>query len=295
MNFVQLKYFIAVSELGAVSRAAEYLHISQPSLSLAIKELEGEFGAALFNRVHRGMRLTSEGRELLTMARDIVARVDAAERAMKDMGRDNKTLTLGVPPMIGSLILPEIYSAFLSENSDVSLNIVECGREEMLKKIRESELDMAFVSHGKSLEDDLDGVHASELEMVVCSAKGHRLSDKSALTARDMESVPLVMFKEGFFQTDTIKAWFAAEGIEPNILLKTDQLSTITRLITSGTAAGFLFKGLIENDPDITEYPTSPDIKINVSLVWQSGRFFTAAMRSFKEFAEKNELFGRKA
>lgn len=61
MNFNQLKYFNTVAEQGSVSKAAELLHISQPSLSAAIKELEEEFGTTLFNRHYRGVALTREG------------------------------------------------------------------------------------------------------------------------------------------------------------------------------------------------------------------------------------------
>ena len=64
VNLVQLKYFQAVCSYRTVSNAAEYLHISQPSLSCAIKELESEFGVLLFRRHHRGMKLTSEGEVL---------------------------------------------------------------------------------------------------------------------------------------------------------------------------------------------------------------------------------------
>ena len=123
MNISQLKYFTAVCEFGTVSAAAEYLHIAQPSLSLAIKELENEFGTVLFTRTHRGMQPTSEGRLLLGMSKDIIERVESAEKIMKDVGHNKKTLKLGVPPMIGSLILPVIYKDFVAKNKDISIEI----------------------------------------------------------------------------------------------------------------------------------------------------------------------------
>ena len=64
MNLNQLKYFYAVCEHGSLSDAAEYLYISQPSLSASIKALEKEFGVTLFSRRHQGMELTKEGKEL---------------------------------------------------------------------------------------------------------------------------------------------------------------------------------------------------------------------------------------
>ena len=291
MNFVQLKYFLAVCEFGTVSAASEYLHIAQPSLSLAIKELEGEFGIQLFSRTHRGMRPTKEGLRLLEMSRDIIERAEGIERAMRDMGRDKKLLTLGVPPMIGSLVLPVIYGEFTSENPDVCLNIVECGREQMLKTVANGQIDMAFISHDRGVEEGFCTTSLGALEMVCSAASGSNIANKSALTPKDLLNTPLVMFKDGFFQTDKIKAWFLAGGIEPQVLMKTDQLSTMTKLITAGTAAGFMFRRLVEGDRSVEFCPLSPKITVNISLIWQRDRFFSSAMKRFKDFFEAREIF----
>ena len=108
MNLVQLKYFQAVCKYQSVSAAAEYLYISQPTLSSAIKELEREFGVSLFRRHHRGMVLTPEGTELLKHCERLLSHADQVERIMSDFGKRRNVLRLGVPPMIGSLFLPKI-------------------------------------------------------------------------------------------------------------------------------------------------------------------------------------------
>lgn len=292
MNFYQLKYFIAVCEFGTVSSAAEYLHIAQPSLSLAIKELENEFGTSLFNRMHRGMQLTAEGKLLLSLGKDIIERVESAEKIMRDVGHDKKSLKLGVPPMIGSLILPVIYSEFVSKNTDISLEIVECGREEMIKKFSEEQLDMAFISHDRSIDRDIESLLVGKLEIVCSTAISEPIGNKNVISPRELAGVPLVMFKDGFYQSDAIKAWFAKEGIAPNILMKTDQLSTMTKVIKSGTAVGFLFKKLIEDEDRLEWCSLSPSVTINVSLIWQKNKFFSLGMKRFKSFLAENRLFG---
>ena len=224
-------------------------------------------------------------------SRDIIERVESAERAMRDMGKDKKALTLGVPPMIGSLVLPVIYGEFVSKSSDICLNIVECGREQMLKKVTDGQIDMAFISHDRGLDEDFCGASLGALEMVCSASVDSEIAKKNTLTPNDLLDTPLVMFKDGFFQTDKIKAWFSKGGIEPQILMKTDQLSTITKLITAGTAVGFMFKRLIENDKSVAFCPLSPKITVNVSLIWQRDRFFSSAMKRFKSFIEKTEIF----
>ena len=96
MNFTQLKYFETVCSCGSVSKAAEVLHISQPSLSMAIRELEAEFGVFLFKRHHKGVSLTPEGETLLTLGKDILTRVEATTDIMKDLGSGRKILKTSI-------------------------------------------------------------------------------------------------------------------------------------------------------------------------------------------------------
>ena len=291
MNLMQLKYFNAVCTFGTVSGAADYLHIAQPSVSNAIKELESEFGITLFKRHHRGMVLTSEGEHLLRMSKELLERAERTEKIMKDMGREKKTLILGVPPMTGSLILPNIYRKFLSQNEDINLEIVECGRQEMIKRITEDRLDMAFISHNQQIESGISAYRVSRLEIVCGTTKQNPVSEKKELSPNELSDIPLVMFEDGFFQTAEIKKWFAKEGVTPNILMQTAQLSTMLSIISSNTAVGFMFKKLIEKNPDIVPISMSPSVFVDISLVWKKDKYFFSGMRRFKEFLNNESLF----
>ncbi len=291
MNLLQLKYFTAICEFGTVSAAAEYMHIAQPSLSLAIKELENEFGALLFQRKHKGMYLTAEGELFLNMAKDIIERADAAEKIMKDVGIGKKTLKLGVPPMIGSIILPTLYRDFLAENPDITLEIMEYGREEIMKMLAEDRLDMAFISHGKSSDEGVEYFHIDTLEIVCAASLSDSAEEKKAITPKELEGVPLVMFKDGFFQSSEIRKWFFADSTEPNIILKTNQLSTMTSLISSGTAIGFLFEKLTKSESGIAAIPLNPPITVDVSLIWKKDKFQLAGMKTLKSFLKARNLF----
>jgi len=142
VNLTQLEYFHAVCTYQSISAAAEYLHISQPSLSVAIREMEQEYGLLLFQRHHRGMRLTPEGEQLLNMSSNLMKQFHDLEQKLYAMGNQRKLLRLGVPPMIGSLLLPQIYGSFTGQHPDILLEITEGGRKELLSRLLDDALDM---------------------------------------------------------------------------------------------------------------------------------------------------------
>lgn len=291
MNLTQLKYFQAVCMFQTVSDAAEYLHISQPSLSSAIKELENEFGVILFRRHHRGMTLTSEGEVLHRMSRDLLQRAEQMENIMKDLGRERKKLRLGIPPMIGSLILPGMYRDFFSAHEDITPEIIEGGRQELLRKLSEDYLDMVFLPHNRPLDPGLSTMTAARLEIVCCATKNNPVSRCAAVTPDQLAKVPLVLFENSFFQTEEIKKWFAYGGIKPNILLQTEQLSTMLSIISNHVAAGFMFRQLIEANPDFVPVSMQSPMYVDVSLVWKKGAYAFSSMQKFKEYMHNKNPF----
>lgn len=291
MNLNQLKYFSTVCTYQTISAAAAYLHISQPSLSSAIKELEQEFGVVLFRRHHRGMVLTEEGETLLHLCRDILSRTEHMEKVMKDMGRERKTLRLGVPPMIGSLILPRIYHDFHVAYPEVELEITEGGREDLQKRLSDDFLDMIFIPHTRALEPNFSSINVSKLEIVCCVAKNHPIAGRKCVSVKELADVPLVLFKNGFYQTEEIKHLFSVSGVVPNILLQTEQLSTIQTIISNNVAAGFLFRQLIDKVPNLVSVPTTSPIFLDVSLIWRRDAYLFSSMKKFMDYIRNSALF----
>ncbi len=294
MNLQQMKYFKAIADFKSLTRAAEHLHISQPSLSIAVKELEAEFGVVLFRRYYRGILLTPQGEILFELCKDILTRVEQAEKAMKDLGEARAVLKVGVPPMIGTLILPKIYKDFLSAGQDFSLEISEGGTQDLLKKLTDDVLDMVFLTHNAPFDQRFSSLPVTQMEICCYTGKNHPLATQKYVTPALLDNIPIVLFENSFFQTESIKKWFANDGITPRIILQTSQFSTLSSMIDSNLAVGFMFSRLIGKEAGLISVPLQVPVSVGISLVWKKQAYPTRAMQAFHTFVKNSDLFGDK-
>lgn len=290
MTITQLRYFQKACRLENITRAAEALHISQPSVSAAIRELEREFGCQLLARSKRGFALTENGQAFLQQTDRLLAHVDGFEAAMHRLGQGAGPIAVGVPPMIGSLVLPRIYGGGALPGAAFELSILEAGRRELLRKLAANELDMAFIPHDQPLGPAFSSLHIAWLETVCCVCRDHPLAGCARLTVEQLARQPLVLFKSGFFQTERVIASFQVKKLEPRILLQTDQLSTIRKLVSCGAAAGFLFGADTGALPDLVSIPMDPPMMSQVSLVWRSGDLLSEQEQRFIEYVRTLKL-----
>lgn len=284
MNLNQLKYFQAVCTFKSLSLAAEHLYISQPSLSNSLKALENEFGVTLFKRRHHGMELTNEGKILFNMCTGLLENARQIENTMSAFGKNKNTIRLGVPPMIGYLLLPCIYGEFLKENPEINIHITEGGRHELLEKLSSDYLDIAILPHSREFESTFSSQSITKLEIACCVSKDNPLSDIEKLSPSHFRKTPVILFNNNFFQTEEIKRWFDSEKITPNILLQTDQLSTMLNMVSNDISAGFAFKDLITENPRLCAIPLETPLFVNISLVWKNDSFSFFALSKLKDY-----------
>lgn len=286
MTLDQLRYFQAVCKYNSVSRASEYLNISQPSVSNAISKLEDEFGTMLFTRQNKRLTLTKEGMILLELTDNLLLNADNVRNTMKELS-DNKVLNLGVPPMLSSFILPILCGDFFKNNPDFKINIVEDDRTGLVRMLDNGGINMAFLPHNGPIDTRLNAQPLIEFDNVCCVSKHHRFSQKEAVTIEDLKNEPLVLFKNSFFQTERILERFKQCGYNPNILLNTAQVTTMQNMAASGLAIGFIFKFLLKSTPDLIGIPLDPPMSTQISLVWKKGEHLSSNMNQLITFVRK--------
>lgn len=292
MTITDLRYFEAVCICRSISGAAEYLHISQPSLSVAIKGLEDEFGVRLFERRHRGVVLTPEGEVMYARCRDVLGGFDELGRVMQDLGSRRRSIRIGVPPMIGSLILPKICGEFIGEHPDIRIDITEGGSQELSCKLSDGLVDMVFLTHIGELPEELSGTEVARLEVVCCASQDDEIAAHTSISPEDLRDRGLVLFNNSFYQTELIKKQFRECDIEPKIIIQTDQLSTATSVVESGVAVGFLFGELIKAHPRLVALPLRDKIIVSVSLAHRRSAYMSDSMKALRRFVAEHSVYG---
>ena len=286
MNLNKLKYFVTAVNLGTISRAAEHLHISQPSLSVVIRELENEFGVPLLERKRTGVVPTDEGKVLMSLGSDLLLRAENARDTMIALGKGRKTVRIGIPPMIGALVLPLIYGDFCEKNEEIKVEISEGGGEDLLERLLSGEVDVAI------LPSDLPLVVGKRKRPFARLSTELAISDKSnavlpdGVSAEDLSGLGLALFGDGFFQTERVKRWFREQGCDPNVLLSSDRLATVVGMIASGAAAGFLFRELPLCELGIRFVKLKKPIVTSFSIVHTQHGFGGEAVIRLCEFLE---------
>lgn len=231
MELQQLRYFVAVAQLGNFSRAAERCHVSQPSLSQQILKLEHRLGQPLLSRLGRKAVLTDAGRLLMDRATAILAAVDDAERRLRAGDElHGGRLAIGAIPTIAPFLLPRTLDGFVQRCPRVELIIREDVTHNLLAGVTEGELDLAVVA--LPITDERLAVEPLLTEsLLLCVAPGHLLGRRRRIVVQDLVSERFILLNEMHCLGEQVLNFCRANECQPHIACRSAQIATIQALI----------------------------------------------------------------
>lgn len=239
MQFQQLQYFVAVAETRHFTRAADLVHVAQPSLSQQIKALERELGADLFLRARGNITLTDAGEALLPLARRILADADTARHEVQELVQlRSGRVRLGATPSLCTGLLPDVLRAFHDRYPGIRLLIEEGGSHDLVRELARGALDLALVvlplptpspalTTVELLREDL--VVVSSPEAPAPGGPGRR-----AVRVADLEGERLVMFRHGYDLRELTVAACRAEGFEPDLAVEGGEMDAVLGFVRAG-------------------------------------------------------------
>lgn len=287
MKLHQLQYYCAACRNGNITKAANELHVTQPSISMAIRELENEFGVMLLQRNNKGFSVTQEGKYFYERAMSLLEQADELNQMMCDMGNQRKRINLGIPPMIGTFLFPKMYKEFKKYYPEIMLNSREGGSRHLIEMLDDSVLDFAIVPINQLAEDSYNILRLTETETVFCVSRNHPLAGRTKVSMEQIKDEPLIMFNDGFYQNQVIKERFEREGFRPRILHYSSQFYTIKEFISDEITAGFMFRDIAETVPEIRGISLENPIYIQIGLVWKRNQHMFHDATRFLDFTRK--------
>ncbi|MFI1095570.1 LysR family transcriptional regulator [Streptomyces sp. NPDC020917] len=239
MQFQQLAYFVAVADARHFTRAAEAVHVSQPSLSQQIRALEKELGAPLFSRARGNIALTDAGEALLPLARRILADADTARHEVMELAQLRRgRVRLGAPPSLCTGLLPEVLSAFHDRHPGIQLLIEEGGSHDLVRELARGSLDLALVVLPlPSPSPALTTIELFQEDLVVVSSVDAD-APRTPLRIADLAGRPMVMFRHGYDLRDLTLAACRSAGFEPYFSVEGGEMDAVLGFVKAGLGIG---------------------------------------------------------
>lgn len=288
MELRQLEYFCAVSSLENFTKAAHFLHVSQPSVTKAIQALEAELNLLLFDRSQKHISLTEAGQTFLLHAKKILQDVQTAQMSIEKFKSPNGgVLKLGMPPMVESYIFPELFMKFQASNPNIFLDLRECNDSYSVNERLDSDfLDfgIVFLRMGDQLGNSMKLFNG---EYYVCVPQDHKLAQVEKVSFEELKEEKFLVQPTGTVQNFVTMKRAADAGFIPDILLSTSQLKTIKELVAGGAAISVLPNFVITESSKFKSIPIDPPARFKVVLAWNRLKELSPPGTKFLKFFDE--------
>ena len=286
MKIIQLKYFQAVCKYNNISKAASLFNVSQPAISTSLKELEDEYGIKLFIRNNNRLQITEDGLVLLKHVDNFLKDYDELDALMRNHGKQKKLITIGVPPLIGTFLFPNLVNEFMSIYPDVQFSITETGSVKVLGLLDANQIDVGLISYNETKESNYNYIELLDTEFVYAVNKNHHLANEKEIDLSSLDNEQIILYSKDSYQNHFITEKIEEKGIKPIVFLHSSQLATILEFLKNPNIGAFLHKEIVDGQPDLVGIPFKEKIKVKVGLVYSKQARLTQTCQDFIDFCE---------
>lgn len=282
----QLKVFDAVARHLSYSRAAEALHLTQPAVSMQIKQLEDSAGLPLFEQFGKKIYLTEAGKEFQQYCRNILQQLNDAEAMFADLKGMSGKLSICVAST-ASYFTPQLLAGFCQRHpkAQVSLNVTN--REILLQRLAQNEMDMAIM--GRPPEDcDLDATPFMENRLVIIAPPHHPLAGSSHIPLSRLVEETFLVREQGSGTRIAMERFFAEQGIKLTTGTEMSTNEAIKQAVQAGMGLGILSLHTVQLELemqrlcvlDVQSFP----IQRRWYVVHRQGKRLGNVAQAFKDF-----------
>ena len=270
MELRTLQYFLTVAREENITRASEVLHITQPTLSRQMKQLEQELGTELFVR-GRNFALTEAGMLLRRRAEEILSLVDKTEKELLQQDAlVEGTISIGCGALNSVNLLAQIIKDFKALYPKVKFNLHTGNSDRLKEQLEQGLIDIALLLEPVSIEKyDFLRLPVKERWGVIMPT-GCALAEKKSITARDLTGLPLITGRRATINNE-LNNWIGRELRNLNIVFTTDLAANAILMVTNGLAYQLTLENPLPalDGTRVTFRPLEPELSFGTLLAWK--------------------------
>ena len=288
MNLHHLRYFLAVTRTGGFTSAARSLHVTQPTVSTGVSELESSLGVRLFNRDSRRVDLTIEGRTLMAYAVQIEELLEEArERLHRPDTLQDEGFRFGAIDAAVIYLLPEVLRDFVAHHPDVELAI-EVGptSRDLVEHVLANRAEFAVISLPYE-HPRLRTLAVMRDEMPLVVGPSHPLAGRRRVRTPDIAAEPFILFQPDSVSRRIVDEHFTEVGITPRVVMEMRSPEAMRKLVEAGVGVSFLPRIAVAES---LRAGTLMEVRVTglslhrqIGLAWRQGRYFGPAVRALVE------------
>ena len=284
-----------LAQVKHYTRAAQQLCISQPSLSHAIRQLEGELGVPLFEKTGRNTTLTPFGETFLTTVHQTLGTLEEGVETLRRSARGEGLIRLGFLRRLGSRYIPQLAAEFLAAHPARNLSFAfHTDRTQgLVESLLHRQCDLVFCSQPDPALP-LTAVPVVRQELVLITPKDHPLAGRGAVDLAQALPYPMVYFTREAGLRRVVDGLSAAAGAPPRIAYETEEDQVIAGLVAQGFGIAVVPQMELLHKLEVAVLKiTAPDYRWEVFLTTCDGLFLAPAARDFRDFALRRSQEGR--
>ena len=285
----QLRAFCYAAQSGSISRAAERMFLSQPSVSLQVRALETEMGITLFERRGPRISLTPEGRLLYELAFPHVQGIDRLADSFADRCGTLETGELDIAAGQSTIlyILPEYVQRFRTNFPGVHIRLHSVTGRDGLARLRADAVDFAIGAMPEEIPEDVWFQPSFSYPHVLIAPIGHPLADHERIRLRDISPHPLILPPRELSTWGVVDLVFRQHSVPYRIALEVGGWEVIKRYVAAGIGISIVSGVCLTGEEHLAVHPLGKDFpERTYGVVWRRGKFLSPAARRFIEMLD---------
>ncbi len=285
MTIRHLKIFTAVADAGGMSAAAKKLHVSQPTVSQAIAELEKNYGVKLFERLSQKIYLTKEGELMLSFSRHILDSFEQMEEAM-NQAVENTNVRIGCSVSVGTCLINDILDAAKERMPECNISVLVANSSDIEQAILNNEVDLGIVE-GILKSRDLIVTPVFEDELVVVCGRQHPLAREKRITLDMLEGQDYISRESGSAERNQIERILEDYGLQLKRTFCSTNTEAIKNAVIRGRGIAIFSKRVIEKEcqnGDIVILPLEGgSVTRNINLAIHKNKYISKSVQILQE------------